>query len=148
MFQNSVINVILRIVCLLTFVIVIFFTKSFITISLLTIVFYLFTRNDRFPLMLWWHIVTIVTFLFCYFTNNFILLKIVLIGGLAFYFIVNPYGDSFSIIKKVKKVTLNKYFIRFKKIDIERKDVINRNLINAIYVTVHLFILFITIMVG
>ncbi len=148
MFQNSVINIVFRVICLLTFAMVIYFTNSFITLGLLTIVFYLFTRNDNFLFMLWLHIVTIITFLFCYFTNNFILLKTVLLCGLAIYFLVDPYGNKYTIINKPKKVTLNKYLIRFKKFDLDRKDVINKNYLNAIYITVHLFILFITIMVG
>ena len=147
MFQNSVISFILRIICLLTFVVVISLTNSFITISLLTIAFYLFTRNDNIPLIFWWRIVTIISFLISYFTNNLVFLKLVLGCGLTFYFVINPYGDIINIVKK-PKIIFNKYFIRFKNTGIIRKDVINKNLLNAIYVTVHLFILFITIMVG
>ena len=148
MFQNSVINIVLRVICLLTFAMVVFFTKSFVTIGLLTVVFYLFTRNDNFSFMLWLHIVTIITFLFCYFTNSFLLLKTVLLCGLAIYFLVDPYGNKYTIVNKPKKITLDKYLIRFKKIDLKRKGVLDNSYLNAIYITVHLFILFITIVVG
>ena len=145
MFQNSKVNLILRIVCLLTYSLVIIFNHSFITLSLLTIFFYLFTRNEKDPLVFWWYIITILTYLFSYFTDNFYILKIVLITGLAYYFIVVPNKEDNIVEKRI--LTIDKYFIRFKN-NKKRKDVIDMNLVNAIYVTVHLFILFITIMVG
>ena len=146
MFQNSRINIILRIVCLLTFIMVIIFSNSFITLSLLTVYFYLFTRNDHLPFVILWRIITIIVFLICCFTNNLYLLKIVLCLGLAYYFLINPYGNIDDEIEE--KVELDKYIIRFKKIKIIRKEAINRNMIHTIYITVHLFILFITIVVG
>ena len=145
MFQNSKVNLILRIVCLLTYSLVIIFNHSFITLSLLTIFFYLFTRNEKDPLVFWWYIIPILTYLFSYFTDNFYILKIVLITGLAYYFIVVPNKEDNIVEKRI--LTIDKYFIRFKN-NKKRKDVIDMNLVNAIYVTVHLFILFITIMVG
>ena len=145
MFQNSKVNLILRIVCLITYSLVIILNHSFITLSLLTIFFYLFTRNEKDPLVFWWYIITILTYLFSYFTDNFYILKIVLITGLAYYFIVVPNKEDNIVEKRI--LTIDKYFIRFKN-NKKRKDVIDMNLVNAIYVTVHLFILFITIMVG
>ena len=149
MFQNSIVSVILRIVCLITFSIVILLTNSFITLSLLTIVFYLFTRNDDISLIFWWRIITIIVFLINCLFGGIILLKIVLIIGLAIYFLIDPYERFIDeITDKEYSIPITKYFIRFKNINIKRKDIIDKNLINAIYVTVHLFILFITIMVG
>ena len=143
MFQNSRINLILRIVCLIMFILVILFNHSFITLSLLTIFFYAFTRNEKDLLILWWDIITIITFLFSYFTNNFVLLKIVLILGLSYYFLFVPYRNKVS----KNKLVIDKYFLRFKN-NKKGKDIIDMNLVNAIYITVHLFILFVTIMVG
>lgn len=143
MFQNSRINLILRIVCLIMFILVILLNHSFITLSLLTIFFYAFTRNEKDLLILWWDIITIITFLFSYFTNNFVLLKIVLILGLSYYFLFVPYRNKVS----KNKLVIDKYFLRFKN-NKKGKDIIDMNLVNAIYITVHLFILFVTIMVG
>ena len=150
MFQNKLVSITLRIICLITFVVVILLTNSFITLSLLTIAFYLFTRNDSVSFVFVWHIATIIIFLICCLIDSFVLLKIVLIVGLAIYFLVTPYGEIIEeiVISKKKSIPINKYFIRFKSINIKRKEIIDKNLINTIYVTVHLFILFIIIMVG
>ena len=145
MFQNSKVNIILRIVCLITFIVVILFNNSLITLSLLTIYFYLFTRNEKDVLVFWWRIITGIAFIISYYTGYLYLLKFVLIIGLSYYFLVNPYRN---IIKENKsKVIIDKYFLRFKN-NKEGKDIIDMNLINAIYITVHLFILFVIIMVG
>lgn len=145
MFQNNRISIILRIVCLVTFIIVILFNKSIITLSLLTIFFYSFTRNENDSLLFWWNIITIISFIISYITGHLYLLKIVLTIGLSYYFLVINHQDIEESNKKV--FVIDKYFYRFKNNTL-RKDVIDINLINAIYITVHLFILFVTIMVG
>ena len=145
MFQNNRISIILRIVCLVTFIIVILFNKSIITLSLLTIFFYSFTRNENDSLLFWWNIITIISFIISYITGHLYLLKIVLTIGLSYYFLVINHQDIEESNKKV--FVIDKYFYRFKNNTL-RKDVIDMNLINAIYITVHLFILFVIIMVG
>ena len=147
MFQNSKVSVILRIVCLITFIAVISFVNSFVTLALLTIVFYLFTRNEKDSIVFLWHIITIIVFLFSCYINSYYLLKIVLVIGLSYYFLVIPY-DWIPKINNKLIIILDKYFIRFKNNRITRKDGINKNLVNTIYITVHLVILFIAIMVG
>lgn len=143
MFQNSRVNIILRIVCLITFALVIIFNNSMLSLALITLFGYAFTRNDQYVLLFWWRIITLVIFLISYFTGYLLLLKIVLIIGLAYYFLMVPYKE----VEKEEETIVDKYFLRFKK-EKERKDAIDMNLVNAIYVTVHLFILFVTIMVG
>ena len=145
MFQNSKVNLILRIVCLITYCLVIIFNHSFVTLSLLTIFFFVFTRNEKDPLVFWWYIITLISYIFSYFTDNLYILKIVLIVGLAYYFIVVPYKEIEVVKNRV--LVIDKYFLRFRKNKKER-DTIDMNLVNAIYITVHLFILFITILVG
>ena len=143
MFQNNRINIILRIVCLITFALVIIFNNSMLTLALITLFFYLFTRNDQITFIFWWRIITLVVFLISYFTGYLYFLKIVLIIGLASYFLMVPYEE----VETKKTLVIDKYFLRFKT-NKEGKDAIDMNLINAVYVTVHLFILFVTIMVG
>ena len=46
MLQNKSISIIYRIICLITFVIVILKLDNFIALALLTIAFYVFTRNE------------------------------------------------------------------------------------------------------
>ena len=147
MFQNNKVNIIFRVICLITFVVVILFVDSFITLSLLTIAFYLFTRNEYDLVLFWWHIITIIAFLVSCFMNNYYFLKLVLVFGLSYYFLITPYILA-NRNRKQSQIVLDKYFIRFKNNNVNRKDAINKNLVTAIYVTVHLFILFIAIMVG
>ena len=94
MFQNSRISIILRIICLIAFMLVIILNNSFITLVLLTIFFYAFTRNERGSLIFWLRILMIISFLISYFTGYLPLLKLVLIIGLAYYFIIDPYKEN------------------------------------------------------
>ncbi len=141
MFQNNRINIICRVVCLLTFIIVILFAHSFITLSLITLFFYLFTRNDDIKLI---HLITIILFLISYFTNNSFILKMILVIDMMCYFLIKPYEEK---IMYNNINCLNKYSIRFFGVN-NRKDIVDNNWFHTIYVTIHLLILFITIMVG
>ena len=104
--------------------------------------------NEKNYLVTLWHIITIIIFLVCYLTDNYIILKIVLIIDLGYYFLNNPtiLPDNVSTIKE--SIVFNKYFIRFKDFNKKGKEVINNNLLCVVYVTVHLFILFMAIVVG
>ncbi len=146
MFQNSKINIIYRLICLLSFVFVIVKVNSFITLSLLTIAFYLFTKSHNNLLLFWLHVITFIVYIISFITNNYIILRIILIIGLSYYFLFTNY-EVRGMISSGKKVSVDKYFIRFKEHN-NRKVFINNNLDSTYYITVHLLILFITIMVG
>ena len=146
MLQNKSISIIYRIICLITFVIVILKLDNFIALALLTIAFYVFTRNESDSTLSLWHFITIIIFLISFFTNNYLILKIVLIIDLCYYFLSIPNIDVSN--REKKTVIMDKYFIRFGSIKKERKDIVNNNLLCTIYVTAHLFILFIIIMVS
>ena len=146
MLQNNRIHILCRIICLITFVLVILHVNSFITLSLLTIAFYLFTRNDINKVLSIWHIITIIVFIVSYLTSSYWILKIVLIIDLGYYFLNNTIFDN-DVIKKTN-IVFDKYFIRFKNINKKGRNEIDSNLLYTIYLTVHLFILFISIMVG
>lgn len=146
MLQNKRINLFYRIICLIVFAIVVIKINNFIALSLLTIAFYLFTRNESNSLISLWHLITIVIFLISYFTSNYLILKIVLIIDLCYYFLSLP-GDELISTKK-KTIVVDKYFLRFSRRDNKRKDIISNNSLCTVYVTVHLLILFIIIMVS
>lgn len=146
MLQNKRINLFYRIICLIAFAIVVIKINNFIALSLLTIAFYLFTRNESNSLISLWHLITIVIFLISYFTNNYLILKIVLIIDLCYYFLSLPSDELISTKKKT--IVVDKYFLRFSRRDNKRKDIISNNSLCTVYVTVHLLILFIIIMVS
>lgn len=146
MLQNKRINLFYRIICLIAFAIVVIKINNFIALSLLTIAFYLFTRNESNSLISLWHLITIVIFLISYFTNNYLILKIVLIIDLCYYFFSIPSDELISTKKKT--IVVDKYFLRFSRCDNKRKDIISNNYLCTVYVTVHLLILFIIIMVS
>lgn len=146
MLQNKKISIVYRIICLIIFVIVTLKVNNFITLSLLTIALYLFTRNEDNSLVSLWHLITIIGFLISYFTGIYLILKIVLIIDLCYYFLSMP--SSYVVIKEKETIIMDKYFWRFVNKKNERKDIISNNLLCTMYVTAHLLILFITIMVG
>ena len=148
MLQNRKVHILCRIICLITFVLVTVHVNSFITLSLLTIAFYLFTRNDNDKVLLLWYVITIIVFLISYLTSSYWILKIVLIIDLGYYFLNKPSQlfDNFVVVKN--NIVFNKYFIRFKEVNKKRKDEIDSNLICTIYLVVHMFILLVSIMVG
>ena len=146
MLQNKEINAFYRIICLIVFIVVILKINNFIALALLAIAFYLFTRNEDNSLVSLWHIITIVIFLISYFNSNYLILKIVLIIDLCYYFLSIPSSDI--IITKKKRITLDKYFLRFARNNNKRKDIVNNNLLCTMYVCAHLFILFIIIVVA
>ena len=146
MLQNKEINVFYRIVCLIVFVFVVFKINNFITLALLTIAFYLFTKDENSSFVSFWHLITIIIFLISYFTKNYIILRIALMIDLCYYFLSVSSDDT--MVMKKKTIVVDKYFLRFARNNNIRKDIVNNNSLCTMYVCVHMFILFIIIVVG
>ena len=146
MFQNNRVNLIYRIVCLLTFIAVIIHTKSFVTLAILSLAFYLFTKDRCGYIIGICHTITIIVFLISYFINDYWLLKIVLIFDLIYYFMFITYQEKLIISDSNDNYISSKSLIRFA--NNRRKDIENNNMLNTMYVTIHLIILFIAILVG
>ena len=146
MFQNNRVSLIYRIICLLVFIIVVIYTNSFITLAILSLVFYLVTRNRYGYIMVLEHTLTIIMFLIAYFTNSYFLLRLVLIFDLIYYFIFIVYKKDQITSNIYDNYVSSKYLIRFA--NGKRKDIENNNMLNTMYVTIHLVILFVSILVG
>ena len=166
MFKKEKIDFIYRLVCLIAFGFVILFSNNILTLVILGFFFFFNTNNDNNFL---YNIFSFLTFVFLAFdylgNSNYILSKLVIIVSYLYYFLIIP---SFS--SKVKRNVdnyLNKKFhideqidetkdddvvddydyIRFSK-NRKKKVIKKSDLPTTIYVTYHLVILFLTIVLG
>ncbi len=162
MFKKEDVNLICRLMCLITFSIVILFVRSSISLILLVLGFYIYVRNTfRFSTFIYC-MITFLIFVICYNSNNYMALKLMLIFDYAHYFLSIPGLEdilnylSFSNKEEPKEVeeeavpsTLNgdSYYIRFSNSPKHKKKK-KADLINTFYITFHLFILFVVILVG
>ncbi len=166
MFKKEKIDFTYRLVCLITFCFVILFSNNILTLAFLSFFFFLSTKNENNFLYTIFFFLTFVFLTFDYLGNfNFILSKFVIILSYLYYFLIIP---SFS--SKVKRNVdnyLNKKFhideqidetkdddvvddydyIRFSK-NRKKKVIKKSDLPTTIYVTYHLVILFLTIVLG
>lgn len=165
MFKKKEIDFIYRLICLLTFITVIVYVKSIVTLSILALFFVFLTRDDVRILALILYFVTAITFMACFSSIDFTLFRIALVFDTIYYFLIIPPIDEvvdkiLGIEKKIDKEKLEEkteevqsklntdnYYIRFsnkKKIAKKKKNAD----ICTIYITAHLLLLFIAIMVG
>ena len=162
MFQKRKIDLLYRLICLLTFTIVIIFIRSFITLALLVLIFYVFTKNDGRFLSVFLYIVTFLAFVVSYYANNFDLLKFVVILDFIYYFLDIPtleemIDDMYTPKEKneevkekpVKSSLINNdsYYVRFSGVPKKKKSK-KGNFAITVYLTLHLVLLFVAIMVG
>ena len=168
MFKKKEIDLIYRIICLFVFIIVVTYVRSIITLSILALFFVFLTRDDVRILAIILYFVTAISFMACFNSVDYTLFRIALIMDTAYYFLIIPTLDDVvkmvlglkdepneeKIEDKVEKVqnklNTDSYYIRFsndKKIEkINKKK--KSEAISAIYVTAHLLLLFIAIVVG
>ena len=140
MFPRSKVNLLYRLLCLLAFLIVIIFINDYITLLILTIAFYVLTFLERDIRIIFLQIITIILFIFCLSMNSYLLLQIILIINYIYYFLGVNYGCiSDEIIER------NLRYIRFENNNKRKED---NNMLCTIFVTVHIMILLLSIMVG
>ena len=141
MFPKNKINIIYRLLCLVSYLIVILTINSLVSLIMLLVIYILFAIAEKNFRNIELVVVSVVLFLLCHSVNNYLLMKIMLLVDYGFYFLDTSYyvdeKDSISISQKE--------YVRFKEIN-EKKEGTN-NLI-AIFVTIHLVLLVIAIMVG
>ena len=157
MFDKKKIDLIYRIVCLITFCIVTMLVKSIITLSLLLLFFYLMVYKEKDFAFLAVCLITFIAFAIAIATNNYFLLRLMIMVGYAYYFLYIP-SISTLVSKAVDKVYDKKVqtddddtdeeIIRFKKKAKKRVNKNDFNLPGTLYLTFHLGVLFLLILVG
>lgn len=137
MFPKNRVNIFYRVLCLISFIAVIVFINSIKTLQILFLVYCFFALSEKSFRNIEMIIISIVVFLICYLLNNYIAMKIMLSLDYIIYFLDTSYYVE-------EEITISeKEYIRFKK-----KKKKGSNNILAVYLTVHLVVLFLAILVG
>ncbi len=165
MFQKREIDLMYRLLCLIIFAIVIIFAQSIVTLSILALFFVFLTRDEVRILSLILYFGTAITFMACIYSTDYTLFRIALLMDTFYYFLVIPPVDElvdhiFGIEREPskekveekteevqKKLNTDSYYIRFsgeKKVAKKKRN----DELCTIYITAHLLLLFIAIVVG
>ncbi len=137
MFPKNKVNLIYRLLCLISYLIVIAFVNSLVTTIILLVFFTILGICEKSFRDIEFIIISLAIWGLCYLFNNYILLKIILIIDYSFYFLDTSY------YRQEDEVVDTKNYLRFKK---NKKK--GSNNITAVYLTVHLGLLFVAIVVG
>lgn len=142
MFPKNKINVFYRILCLICYLLVIFMVNSQSTLIILLIIYGIFGVSEKSFRNIQLIVITIVLLGISYLLNNYLLFKVMLLIDYCFYFLdVSCYDEE-----KDNQLIKENDYIRFKKNNKKNKKGLNNTL--AIYLTVHLGVLFMAIVVG
>lgn len=141
MFPKNKINIIYRLLCLISYVVVLLMINSYMSQLILFIAFGVLAICERNFRNIELIVITVIILGICYLFNNYLLFRIMLSIDYAFYFL----DSTYSYEKEEIKINKNEY-VRFKKNSNGKKE--GSNNITAVYLTVHLGILFLAIMVG
>lgn len=179
MFKNYNISLICRIICLLTFVLVIIFIDNLYVLGILACIIFILVRLDNNIIISIIMILNFIGFMAGYVNGSFLLLRILLIISYSYYFLKdNIYKEKVKIIDnkdmlydKILKRNENKIksimkgeivdqeiikdksdydFMEYQHKGFEKKYSINKDISmqEVFYVLVHLFLLFISIIIG
>ena len=140
MFPKNRINIICRLLCLISYIVVILLINSPTTLIVLFLLYCFFGLCEKSFRNIEFIVLTIIIWGLCYLLKNYLLLKIMLIISYSFYFL----DTSYYVVEVEEVKVTEKDYIRFKK----RKKKKGSNDIIAVYLTVHLVLLFLAIMVG
>ena len=144
MFPKNKINIIFRLLCLISYIIVIFVTNSARTLVIIGVIYALFALGEMSFRNIELIVISIVLLWISHLLDNYILFRIILLIDYCFYFLDTTY--YYVEEKPIKKEFNEKNYIRFKNTREKKKK--GSSNINAIYLTVHLVLLFLAIMVG
>lgn len=156
MFEKEKIDLIYRVICLLTFMFVTLLVKNIITLAILILFFYFSIKKENDLVYFFLSILTFLSFAVGYVADNYTLLKLMLMIDYIYYFLsipsVNALINSMLSRKKEESADLKGEIIeeelfRFKNIKNKKKKR-ELNLSGTIYLTFHLGILFLSIVVG
>ncbi len=138
MFPKSRINMIYRLLCLISFAITIYVVDSIKTLMILFFAYCMFALCEKSFRNIELIVISIVILGICYLLDGYALFKVMLMIDYAFYYLDTNY-ESETVEKPSKKE-----YLRF----VNKKKKKGSNNIIAIYLTVHLVILFLAIWVG
>ena len=140
MFPKNKINIIYRFLCLLCYLVTIFVINNNITMFILLLIYLVFALSEQSFRNIEFIIITLVILGICYLLNNYLLFKFILAFDYCFYFLDTTY---YVTLKEEVKITKNDY-VRFVKV--KKKKGLNN--ITAVYLTIHLVLLLLAIVVG
>ena len=141
MFPRNKVDLIYRLLCLLAFIFVIVFINSLVTLFIIALVFLVFSITEKRFENYFLYILTLVLFLICMSINNYFLLRVILIIDYVHYYLNVSVLDDDIFDNELER---NQKYIRFKEEKKERKD---NNLLCTIFVTVHIIVLLLAIVV-
>ncbi len=143
MFHRDKIDLIYRLLCLFAFMLTIIFVDSFISLFIIMLLFIVFSFTENRFENYFLYILTTLVLLFCLSMKSYFLFRIVLIIDYVHYCLnVDTLRDFDEDDFEEER---NQEYIRFKKEKEERK---NNNLLCTVFVTVHLVILLLAVVIG
>ena len=137
MFPKNKINIIYRFLCLISYLAVILVTNSNITLFILLFMYFFLGLSEKSFRNIEFIVITLILLLVCYLLKNYWLFRIMLVIDYSFYFLDTPYYGEDEVVSK------NDY-VRFVKVKKKKGS----NNITAVFVTLHLVILLLAIVVG
>ena len=140
MFPKNKIDIFYRVICLLSYIIAIFIVNSLTSIIILGVIYAVFALCEKSFRNIELIILSIIIYAICYLLNNYLLFKIMLAINYCIYYLDTGY---YEVDEKV--VVSKKDYIRFSYC--KKKKGSTDNLL-AVYLTVHLGLLVIAILVG
>lgn len=149
MFKNDSISFIYRLLCLLTFIFVIIFVESYITLIMLGIFFFILTFKNYSLKDVSLSLLSFFVLLLGYFFNNYLFLRLILIVDYVFYYLdvsmLNNRNKKEERKVKESKIGENAYY-RFN----NKKKLLQSKItsMETLYLVVHFIILLFSIMVG
>ena len=143
MFPRGKVDLLYRILCMLAYVSVIIFINSNTTLFIVILAFFLFTITERRFENYFLYGITALAFIISFTLGNYILLRIAVVIDYIYYFLsVETLDDEIMEVKR------DQYYVRF---DTKRKERIKKqdnNVLCTLFVTVHLVLLLLTVLVG
>ncbi len=144
MFPKSKVNVFYRVLCMLAYMGVVLFIDSKITLIILMIGFFIYTINEKKVENIYLYVATIVSFVMCLTIGYYFLLRIMVFFDYMYYFLSAPSYDDLLL---EEEIDTDQKYIRFKEIKKKKKKEDN-NMLCTIFVTVHMVVLLLAIVVG
>ena len=142
MFPKNKIDLFYRLLCLFSYIGVIFLIKSIAPIMILFVIYCVLALTERSFRNIELLVISLIILFICYLFDNYWVFRIMLSIDYIFYFL----DTSYYIDEDVEEIKLSeKDYVRFKKVDKKKKG---SNNITALYLTVHLGLLFLAIMVS
>ncbi len=140
MFPRNKIDIFYRVLCLISYIIAIFIVNSLTTIIILAVIYAIFALCEKNFRNIELIVISVIIYIICSLLDNYLLFKIMLIINYCFYYLDTGY---YEVDEKV--VVSKKDYIRFS--NGKKKKGSTNNLL-AVYLTVHLGLLVIAILVG